>query len=269
MPPRLQKYIRSYRNVEVMNIDRNITPYEKIKTTTTNNHLRLLKPSIYGVYFICCIGNYKKIVSEQLSSVWKSGLAGKTIRIFCFICNYNPEIMEILEPFIGKLKIISTTENLYEKFAFMNFREHLPSSRPFYLYYFHTKGVSRDANVFHETRKNLDYFILEKHDLCIFWLDNGYDAVGASLSLYPSLHFSGNFWWCSSNHLKNLPLKIRSTYYAPEMYVCSIPTGSYISICQHTNKKTLKELSTLSDNIILKQSTCIPIENTVCKNMSF
>lgn len=268
MPPRLQKYFHPHRNVELPNIDYKTTPYDKIKIKNKSPP-HLVRPTIYGVYFICCIGDYKRIVLEQLSTLWRCGLAGKTMRIFCFICKYDPKIMEILGPFMEKLKIISTTENLYEKFAFMNFREHLPSTRPFYLYYFHTKGVSRTASVFHETRKNLDYFILEKHEICIFWLDHGYDAVGASLALYPSLHFSGNFWWAKSSHLQDLPLKIRNTYYAPEMYVCSLPKGRYISICQHTNSKPLKELSTLSDDAILKQSTCIPNENVACRNMVF
>lgn len=266
MPARLQKYINNNKTVMVP-IDYEPEPYSKIKTKPKQNHL--VQPTIYGVYFICCIGDYKRIVSEQMSSIGRSGLFQKTQTIFCFICKYDPDVMEILNPYIEKLKIISTTENLYEKYAFTNFRSHIATAHPYYLYYFHTKGVSRTANVFHETRRNLDYFILEKHEICMFWLDNGYDAVGASLSLYPALHFSGNFWWSKSSHLKRLPKEMRNTYYAPEMYVCSSSLGKYISICQHTNNKTRKELSMIPDDEILRQSTCVPHNNFACRRMVY
>lgn len=113
----------------------------------------------------------------------------------------------------------------------------------------------------HNVRKNLDYFILEKYRLCLYWLERGYDVVGVALSLYPTLHFSGNFWWSKSKHLDKLPTQIRRTYYAPEMYVCSQPNGKYISICQMTNQKSNEQLRKISDYDILLQSTSVPLQN--------
>lgn len=231
-----------------------------------------MKRNIYGVYFVCCRGNYKKIVEEQLDIVKKSGLLDKTTELLCFICEFDVGIMKLFQPLQTKIKFITTKENLYEKFALQNFRHYIKKSHhPYYLYYFHTKGVSHriDETYYHNIRHNLDYFILEKHDLCIKWLDRGFDAVGTTLSLYPSLHFSGNFWWSTSTHLDRLPHSIRSTYYAPEMYICSYPNGRYISICQHTNFHSHIELKKLSDKNIMNQSTTVPLENTSDKDMSF
>jgi hypothetical protein len=216
------------------------------------------------------MGAYKEIVAEQMVSVERSGLLAKTTTLFCFICQYDPAIMDILTPYGSKLRIISTTDNLYEKFALENFRSYIPPTNShYYMYYFHSKGVSRKQESYHMTRRNLDYFILEKHEACIFWLDHGYDAVGASLSLYPTLHFSGNFWWATSRHLGRLPTVLRDSYYAPEMYVCGIPDGRYISVCQETNNKPLEEIGNLTTEEVLRQSTCAHIRNNICRRMKW
>ena len=229
------------------------------------------KRIIYGVYFVCCRGNYKKIIEEQLTSVQKSGLLDKTTQLLVFICEFDIEVMRLFRPFKTKIRFIVTKENLYEKFALRNFWYYVNKKEPFYLYYFHTKGVSHSPREtqFHETRRNLDYFILEKHAICTYWLDRGYDAVGVALSLFPSLHFSGNFWWAKSSHLEKLPREIRPTYYAPEMYVCSHPNGRYISICQHTNLRPNKILKKITDENIIQQSTTIPIYNILAQPMTY
>lgn len=274
MPPRIKKYLQKklYPKESMVHVE-DKTPYEKLGIRRdpflTMNPRTSTK--IYGVYFICCIGNYKEIVAEQMATLRRSGLLRKADAIYCFICLYNEEILPILEPYMSKLKIISTPENLYERFALDHFREHIAGS--YFLFYFHTKGVSRDAEtlgIFHVQRRNLDYFILERHDVCLFWLDHHYDAVGTSLSLYPAMHFSGNFWWARSSHLDRLPpTVVTDGYLAPEMYVCSFPGGRYISVCQTTNTQTLTDFTGLSNMDILRQSTCIPILNRQCRRMTF
>lgn len=266
MPPLRKMPFRIRKHVDRMiGADEEVPPYDQLRREG-RGRLAGWTP-IYGVYFICCVGAYKEIVAEQLETVQRSGLLAKTTKIICFICLYDPEIDAVLAPYVDKLKIITTTENLYERFALSNFRDHVPP-RHYYVYYFHSKGVSHEpGSVYHERRRNLDYFILEKHEACLFWLDHGYDAVGASLSLYPTLHFSGNFWWAASRHMERLPREIGDAYLAPEMHVCSVPDGRYISVSQETNKKMPeRELCTEQ---ILKQSTCVPIRNIICRRFVY
>jgi hypothetical protein len=274
MPLRLQKYIhRNHYPQDVqVPIDEGF-PYDKLKIRGDPTLFLAARSTnkIYGVYFICCLGNYLEIVAEQMDTLRRSGLLRKAETIFCFICLYNEEVIQVLEPYLSKLKIISTAENLYERFALDNFRAHIPTSDPYYMFYFHTKGVSRDAEKmkeFHERRKNLDFFILERHEVCLFWLDHKYDAVGTTMSLYPALHFSGNFWWARSSHLDRLsPTIISPSYLAPEMYVCSFPDGKYISVCQSTNDLPLTDYVGMTNRDILRQSTCMPIVNPACKRL--
>lgn len=275
MPTRLQKHIivNKYPEDVKIPLDEGF-PFEKLRMSGDPlKYIRLhTQPPIYGVYFICCLGNYKEIVAEQMATLHRSGLLYRAQTIFCFICLYNEEILRVLDPYMSKLKIISTPENLYERFALENFRTYIPTSNHYYLFYFHTKGVSRDPknmNAFHERRKNLDYFILERYEVCLFWLNRNYDAVGTSLSLYPAMHFSGNFWWAQSSHLNRLPPTIVSTnYLAPEMYVCSVSDARYLSVCQTTNDRPNSDYQHLTNVDILTQSTGMPIVNKACRRMT-
>jgi hypothetical protein len=277
MPIRLQKYINRNRFPEDVKVPMDERfPYEKLKIRGDNRMLFRFTGTgtpIYGVYFICCMGNYREIVAEQMETLRRSGLFRRAEMIYCFICLYHEDIVPILEPYMSKLKIISTVENLYERFALDNFRAHIPpTSSSYYLFYFHTKGVTRDVETmheFHERRKNLDYFILERHEVCLFWLDHDYDAVGVCFCLYPALHFSGNFWWARSSHLDRLsPTVLSPGYLAPEMYVCGFPDGKYISVCQSTNDVPNTTYVGMTNVEILKQSTCMPIINPACKRLA-
>lgn len=229
---------------------------------------------VYGLYFVCCMGTYQQIVREQMETARQSGLLKRTRKLVCFICMYKPEIMELIQPYMGDtdIEIIKTAENLYERYALENFRAHVPMGDDFYLYYFHSKGVSRDPRrmpVMHERRKNLDFYVLQKYAVCIHWLEHGYDAVGASLSLYPTLHFSGNFWWTTSRHLDRLPKSTRPTYLGPEMYICSIPDAKYISVCQTTNSGRVRRYQLLTDAQIIEQSTPEPIAIRSHKSIAY
>lgn len=234
---------------------------------------------IYGVYFICCIGHYAEVVEEQLRLMETSGLLQKTKKLLCFICNYNVQTMmplHVLRQFQTRypIQIIATQTNLYERFAVENYKDHIRESH-YYLYYLHTKGVSHarqrpEYKIFEGRRKNLNHFVITKHTICLEFLSQGYDAIGTTFLRFPSLHFSGNFWWARSEHLMRLPLRIRKTYLAPEMYVCGRREGRYMSICQETNNHQAHEkLKTITDDQIRRHATSTPCNNVELRMMKF
>jgi hypothetical protein len=203
-------------------------------------------PRIYGVYFVCCYGNYISVIKEQLSILVRSGLYMKTSQLYIFICMFNDENKnELIKLFSyfdvdKKITLITTDKNLYEKFAINMYKKYIQDDSPYYFYYFHTKAVSRIEDKYVAIRKILNFYVLSKPDININLL-NYYDAVGCSLSAYPKIHFSGNFWWAKSDYTAKLIEPIRNTYLAPEMYICSGEGGKFISLCQTTNNSELSE----------------------------
>ena len=201
-----------------------------VKKSMQNNFVKTRK--IYGVYFICCIGNYLNIVNEQVNSLIESDLYKETDNIICFITNIenttDNECIKLLKKF-DKIIIVSTNENSFEQFAINNFKKYIDDA-PYYIYYIHSKSVSRAENCYNDWRKLCDYFTIYKWRLSVELLKY-YDCVGVNLKNFPKKHFSGNYWWSSSDHVIKLN-DINNGYLSPEMYICSELKTNQISIFQ-------------------------------------
>ena len=221
-----------------------------------NNYIKNRK--IYGVFYICCIENYLDIIKDQIKKLLESNLYENTDKILCFVCNMKYDCINYLKNF-NKIEIISTTQNLYEKYAINNFRNYINGD--YYLYYFHSKSVSRTEQCYIDWRNLCDYFILKKWRLLIELL-NYYDCVGINLKNFPKKHFSGNFWWSKSDHINKLH-NINNGYLSPEMYICSHLKTNYISIYQsyinHGNTNYPEtEYSNISDCDLINNINFIP-----------
>jgi len=231
-------------------------------------------PSIYGIYFICCYGNYINVMKEQLSLLIESGLYKKTKTIYTFACMCGAEQFEMLVNVLAyfdvdkKITLVASEQNLYEKFAINNYKKYINNDSFHYVYYFHTKAVSRTEINFINTRQVLNIYTLVKYELNLNLL-NYYDVVGCALSMYPSVHFSGNFWWARSDYLLTLKEPIRNTYLAPEMYVCSNPEGKFISLCQTTNNADPAQHINKSESEFISQITTELIVNSGDKTTKY
>jgi hypothetical protein len=219
---------------------------------------------IYGVYFISCIGNYLDVIKEQLDFFTNTDLYKKSTKIICVICsychyNYLLQSMLYNSDYLHIMELVTTPENLYEKFAINNYKEHILNNEKYYIYYFHTKGVTHgDEEYYINIRRNLLFYLCQM-DITLKLLQY-VDAVGCDLSIFPKKHFSGNFWWSKSEHVNTLE-NVGDGYLAPEMYICSNPDNKYISLCQNnkTDKYSDTFLKTYED--IIKQITTSEIIN--------
>ena len=72
--------------------------------------------------------------------------------------------------------------------------------------YIHNKGISYSDD-YEELNNWIDmmlYFLVDKYELCLNKLLL-HDVVGSNYMIHPSKHFSGNYWWATSNYLKKIP----------------------------------------------------------------
>jgi len=192
-----------------------------------NYTLKKTKP-IYGIYFICCIGNYLNIIKNQIQQLIESGLYNETEKIICFVCMKTNECLELLQKY-DKIQIISTDENLYEKFAINNYKNYI-NCNDYNLFYIHSKSATRKEKCFFDWLELCNYFTINKWRLNVELL-NYYDCVGTNLKNYPKKHYSGNFWWAKSQHLSKLK-NINDGYLSSEMYILSYMKTNYVSLYQ-------------------------------------
>lgn len=171
----------------------------------------LAKNQIYGFMHVATMGNWEEVVTEQLNLIESSGLRAKTNKLFVGLLGENKT-----ELFQGKTTAIFYNSNLKlaENFTLLQLHKcasYTPDSK---FWYIHTKGVSHFGKPLHENvslwRKYLEYFTIEKHEDCIKYLDEGYDACGPEWGLQCcniSVGFAGNFWWANTNYLKTVVAK--------------------------------------------------------------
>lgn len=137
------------------------------------------------------------------------------------------------------------------------YRDCVSCTEDFNILYLHTKGVTAQKKhlevgdvdtyiKYYYWRNYLQWGVLKKWKECVGALDS-HDTSGASYTVNPSPHYSGNFWWSKSSHIKELPnpaeikwfddirrdttdqwLKTAGNRFRDEMWVCSKPnTKSY------------------------------------------
>jgi predicted O-methyltransferase YrrM len=165
--------------------------------------------------------NWKQIVTEQLDLLINSKLYFESDFIYYFVYDTDKHLKDFLEiinskDIYGKIKITILKENAFEFYSLINL-QNIANQYDGYVLYYHTKGVTSreshtneyvDMNAVESWRKLLEYFNLEKWEMCIEKLKKGYDAVGCLYQTHNSIYnnyFAGNFWWASTDYIKKLP----------------------------------------------------------------
>lgn len=191
------------------------------------------KPKNTYIYIhVCCINNWKEIFNNLLFCIKDSGLYNIVCKIRCCILTQNKDDLGVFSD--EKIEIIGVYEDigLFET-PTINAIHAASLTDDFNVLYIHTKGV----NHFNTQKgvyvldwvKCLTYFNIYKHSICMDKLKE-YDAVSINLTKYPVLHFSGNFWWSKSEHIRTLPMLVYREYNSPEYWITEKKDGSYLSL---------------------------------------
>jgi len=75
----------------------------------------------------------------------------------------------------------------------------------------------------------VSYFNIYHHKICLELLKI-HDTVGANLADCDFLHYSGNFWWSKSSHIKKLDKCSSERYCDPEFWISKDRIGSHVSL---------------------------------------
>ena len=165
-------------------------------------------PNIIYIH-VAILERYKERLKMYLNLIKESNLYKNVDKIYiCYVGNenftldYNNKVDSENKIIITKVSSnledyeLPTQANLY------NFCKEHPDYKVLYL---HTKGIHGEINQSIEDWVTyMTHFCINKWKDCINNLDS-YSTVGVDLREYPTLHYSGNFWWATSNHIVSLP----------------------------------------------------------------
>jgi hypothetical protein len=264
-------FISNYNNhnlnfLEINNFAEFLNSKQKVIDNYSDEKNIDLKIPIYGVYFICCVGDYLNIVNNQINKLINSELYKNSKKIICFICKFTDEIINLLKKY-EKIFVIKTNENLYEKFAINNYKKYIDTDN-YYIFYMHSKSVSRIGKNYDDWRNICEYFTITKWKLNILLLKY-YDCVGINLRFYPKIHFSGNFWWSKSSHINSLN-DIDEHYLSSEMYICSKKNTCFANLFSSFTRHDIHNYSkenyiNLTNKFLIKNISFIPEFNLIDK----
>ena len=207
--------------------------------------------NIIGYFHICQKDGWKKSFDLIFSSIKKSGLYNVTKEIRIGVVNDEKQVIPDERLKHSKFNIIFCKPSFeYERPTLIHMRNASENEENTLYWYCHTKGIKHfgtdiENNVI-DWIKLLIYWNFTQWKLAINMLDK-YDIYGCN-KLYDkryskNIHYSGNFWWATSKHVKKLPKIINTYYCAPEDWICT---------------KNNKMISIFSSNFQSGQHYCLP-----------
>jgi len=178
-------------------------------------------PKIIGYIHICQKPGWERAFEMLYKSLMESGLYEATDEIRLGVLT-DDEIITHHAFSMDKFKIVYTGKTVeYERPTLLHMRSQSESESCYY-WYLHSKGLRHFGT-------STEQPVLDWINCMLYWNVNkwrnavkildDYDTYGILLNGVP--HYSGNFWWARSQHVKRLDTHIPSYYTAPEDYICT------------------------------------------------
>jgi len=182
--------------------------------------------NIVGYIHVCQIGDWKRSFNMLIDSLKSSKLYENTSRIRIGVLSEGPVDMGLFSD--PKYEIVYKGKPAeYERPTLLHMHSSASKDSPNTVYYYlHTKGIrhfgtDKEAGVI-DWINLLLYWNVEKWEDALKKL-RAHDTYGCNLiNHYGNLHYSGNFWWATSAHIKKLPRYINASYNGPEYWICTI-----------------------------------------------
>jgi len=212
-------------------------------------------PRVY--LHVCKLGDYLEKFQGIMTLMMTSGLYEKVDLIYIGVLGENEKEDSWLREYNKvRLRVSSSDPGHYERLTLEAMREDSEQDDMEYLY-LHTKGITKVGwVVVNEWIKMMLYFMVERHEeaLALLRMDK-VDVVGCLFNKAPVPHFSGNFWWVRSSHLRKLARYIpKEDYHASEFWILN--TTPYTAVCMYPLTFTL--YGDYIDSGIYKNMNIIP-----------
>ena len=151
---------------------------------------------------VCCLHNYVEVFQALIRSIKQSGLYDVVDEIRCCVLGRMDVRVFQGDPKI-RIHASSPDVSLYEVFTLNTLHQDCKYEEMNVLY-LHTKGITKSDNLNVKCWvQYMCFFLIHKHKQCLELLKEN-DSVGVNLHDDPVLHYSGNFWWATSAHIKKL-----------------------------------------------------------------
>ena len=152
------------------------------------------------------------LVDEQLKRIWRSGCLS-TCDVKCVITGDQSGKIEKLVSLYEWVEILECTndQSEFEGATLKHLYNDCVESNVSNVMYMHTKGISNMTSypervrAVNSWRHMMEWACIDRWEENIRSLElEGYDISGVNWQPNPWPHFSGNFWWASSDYISSL-----------------------------------------------------------------
>lgn len=170
---------------------------------------------ITGFWHLAQVGAIELIWPQQWEKLKQSGLYDISDKIYLNLVgteNIDNVKMTLPDYIINDPKIIFSTQGDRHVFEYSTHKliaEYSKTHPEEYIYYIHSKGAMT-AN--HEIKnaaywwgQYMEEYTINRWKLNVESLDLGFDCCGVEWRNSPYDHFSGNFWWATTEYINKLP----------------------------------------------------------------
>lgn len=184
---------------------------------------------IVGYIHVCQKGDWKKSFTRICAALKRSGLYDRAAEIRLGVVSDSGTLAaddSLNDPKFRVVVVDRAAE--YERPTLRHMRkmaEYDPEKTLYF--YLHTKGISHFG-----TERELN--VLDWIDLMLYWNVENWQLAIEKLQTYATygcndtgLHYSGNFWWATKQHILKLPTQIGAHYVAPENWVQTVNDNKY------------------------------------------
>lgn len=167
-------------------------------------------------WHVCGINHWREIAKEQHETMGRSGLLDRAESVRLTFLG-DPGGARWLEGLDKKITLDKQSRDTrhYERMCLNSLWDWSQRNDSLVLY-LHAKGVSRTGDNRHNVqgwRRMLEYFLVENHERCVREMEE-VDTLGGNLCVINregdpyrpghGLHYSGNFWWARTSHVRKL-----------------------------------------------------------------
>ena len=157
------------------------------------------------------IPNSKAIINQQINLLVNSELINNS-EVFFSCCSYGIEGFDWLKDKLKDYPNVRYIEQLSspveaEIDTLIHLKNYCDTHNDCYVLYLHTKGATHLNNdCVSDWRDMMLHINVTEWRTCLSKLKEGYNTVGANWLHYQTHpHYSGNFWWATSDYIKSLP----------------------------------------------------------------
>lgn len=185
--------------------------------------------NIIGYIHVCQIGEWTKSYDLLMNSLKMYGLYDRTNEIRVGVVNETGELINDSRFQDSKIKIVYVGKNIeYERPTLLHMKSSCTTDTNGTLYYYlHTKGIQ------HFNTKN-EPAVLKWINSMLYWNIQLWKNAVTKLQTYETygcnynnIHYSGNFWWATADHVKKLSDTIPEYYTAPEDWILTNNDNMY------------------------------------------